>query len=140
MKRNTPLIRLVPVVLMCAVATSVRAGPQFGTKLGEVDFRQWESGFVLKLSSCADSKNKPVQEVKLVAKERRIQVDQMKVITHGGAQLTVDVDTEIRAGIEQEWRTLGDSPQCISLLRFVLNKEATYPSAPQKVTLEVWGR
>jgi len=131
---------MVPVVLMCTLATSGRAAPQFGTKLGEVDFRQWDSGFVLKLSQCAESKNKPVQELKLIAKERRIQIDQMKVITHAGAQLTLEVDTEVKAGLEQEWLTLAEEPQCISLLRFVLNKDATYPPAAQKVTLEIWGR
>ena len=140
MKRIALFVRLWPIVLLCALAPVGQAAPQFGLKLGEVDFRNWESGFVLKLSQCSESKNKPVQELKLIAKERRIQIDQMKVSTHGGAQLTLDIDTEIKAGIEQQWRALADTPQCISLVRFVLNKDATYPPAGQKVTLEIWGR
>ena len=132
--------RFFTLLSFLLVAPFSHAGPQFGTKLGEVNFEDWQNGLVLKLADCKDSSNTPIQEVKFTVQQRRIHVDRMKLVLHTGEQLDIKVDKDIRAGLDQDWLKIGEKPGCISLIRIVEDEDAKRIPEPQKVILEIWGR
>jgi hypothetical protein len=130
--------RLFALLIVCC--TTAHAAPNLGQKLGEVDFREWKNGLVLKLPVCEKGKNIVVQEIKLLVDTRRVHVDRIKLLLHTGEQLDIVIDKDIKTDSKPSWVSIGENPGCISVLRIVEDDEATVPPPPTDVVMSVWGR
>jgi len=116
------------------------AAPKFGMKLGQVDFRDWKNGLVLKLADCKEGKNVPVQEMKLTVEERKVHVDRIKLVTHSGEQIDIKLDKDIKSGTDPEWFKIGEKPACISVLRIIEDDNTPLIPEPTRAVVDIWGR
>ena len=124
----------------CGLASLAWANPHFGVHLGTIDFLQWKDGRILKLPACDTKKNRTVREIKLLVEHHKVHVERVKIVTHEGLEFDISVSKNVEVDKEQDWLTVSETPQCISLLRVIENDKGKLAPEPTKAQLSIWGR
>ena len=95
---------------------------------------------MLKLPACDTSKNRTVRQIKLQVEHHKVHVERVKIVTHEGQEFDISVSKNVEVDKEQDWLTVSETPQCISLLRVIENDKGKLAPKPTKAQLSIWGR